>query len=111
MRPLTYRVVSAECAVVRPPVACLLEAMRMGASGCVTRPPRAEEVDVVLARAAEKAHLRRENHSLRIRLRRQEAAEPPVTRHPSLKRPGSTPGHAAPPGVPGRLRGAEGAGA
>lgn len=110
IRRLSHGDLSTETVVVRQPDACPLEAMRMGACGCVTRPPRAEEVDVVLARAAEKAHLRRENHSLRIRLRRQEAAEPLVTRDPSMRRLVSTLEQAAAADVPVLVRGEEGTG-
>jgi len=110
IRRLSDGDLSTETVVVRRPDACPLAAMRMGASGCVTRPPRAEEMDVVLARAAEKAHLRRENHSLRMRLRRQEGAEPLVTRDPSMKRLLSTLEQAAAADIPVLVRGEEGTG-
>ena len=49
-----------------------LEAMRLGAYDYVAKPPRLEELNVLVQKAAEKARLRRENTALRVRLRRHE---------------------------------------
>ena len=49
-----------------------LEAMRLGAYDYLSKPPRLEELHVLVRKAAEKARLRRENVALRVRLRRHE---------------------------------------
>ena len=59
-----------------------LEAMRLGAYDYITKPPRLEELQVLVARAAEKARLRRENVALRVRLRRHEPVQGFVTDDP-----------------------------
>jgi DNA-binding NtrC family response regulator len=110
IRRLADEDLSTESVVVREPDACPLEAMRMGAYGCVTRPPRAEELDVLLARAAEKSHLRRENLSLQMRLRWQEAVEPLVTRDASMRELLSTLERAASAESPVLVRGEMGTG-
>ena len=56
-----------------------LEAMRLGAYDYIAKPPHLEELNVLVAKAAEKARLRRENVSLRVRLRRHESAHGFVT--------------------------------
>ena len=99
-----------ESVVVRQPEACPLEAMRLGAYGCVTRPARAEEVDVLLARAAEMAHLRRQNLFLRMRLQQQERSERLVTCDPAMKQSLVTLERAAPAEIPVLIRGENGSG-
>jgi DNA-binding NtrC family response regulator len=50
-----------------------LEAMKLGAYDYLAKPPRLEELHVLVAKAAEKARLKRENVALRTRLRRHES--------------------------------------
>ncbi len=50
-----------------------IEAMKLGAYDYLSKPVRLEEVEQVVAKAAEKARLRRENSSLRHRLERLES--------------------------------------
>jgi DNA-binding NtrC family response regulator len=50
-----------------------LEAMKLGAYDYLSKPPRLEELHVLVVKAAEKARLRRENVALRTRLRRHES--------------------------------------
>jgi len=99
-----------EAVVVRHPDACPIEAMRRGAYGCLGRPPQAEELDVVLLRAAEKSRLRRENLSLRLRLRRQEVPEPLLARDPAMREVLTTLERAASADVPVLVRGERGTG-
>jgi DNA-binding NtrC family response regulator len=51
-----------------------VEAMRLGAFAYLTRPPRADEVELVAARAMAGARLQRENAALRARAGRADAA-------------------------------------
>jgi len=62
-----------------------LEAMRLGAYDYVAKPPRLEELNVLVQKAAEKARLRRENAALRVRLRHHEPMSGFVTGDPSTK--------------------------
>jgi DNA-binding NtrC family response regulator len=50
-----------------------LEAMKLGAYDYLSKPPRLEELYVLVTKAAEKARLRRENVVLRARLKRHES--------------------------------------
>ena len=56
-----------------------IEAMKLGAYDYLTKPVGIDEVGLVVQRAWEKSRLRRENESLRQRLRRREAPEGLVT--------------------------------
>ncbi len=49
-----------------------LEAVRLGAYDYLSKPPRLDELHVLVVKAAEKARLRRENAALRVRLRHHE---------------------------------------
>ncbi|MFN8095307.1 MAG: sigma-54 dependent transcriptional regulator [Vicinamibacteria bacterium] len=62
-----------------------LEAMRLGAYDYVTKPPRLDELNVLVVKAAEKARLRRENTALRVRLRRHEPLHGFVTADPTTR--------------------------
>jgi DNA-binding NtrC family response regulator len=62
-----------------------LEAMKLGAYDYLAKPPRLEELHVLVAKAAEKARLRRENVALRVRLRRHESVQGFVTEDPATK--------------------------
>ncbi|HKC13760.1 MAG TPA: response regulator, partial [Vicinamibacteria bacterium] len=63
-------------------VSTAIEAMKLGAYDYLTKPARMEELEVRVAKAAEKARLRRENLSLRERLKRQDPAQGLVTEDP-----------------------------
>jgi DNA-binding NtrC family response regulator len=110
VRRMALEDLATESVVVRQPDACPLEAMRLGAYGCVTRPARAEELDVLLARATEKGHLRRQNLSLRMRLRQQEPSERLVTGDPAMKQALVILERAAPAEIPVLIRGENGSG-
>jgi two-component system, NtrC family, response regulator AtoC len=56
-------------------LASAIEAMKLGAYDYLTKPVGIDEVGLVVQRAWEKVRLRRENESLRLRLRRREAPE------------------------------------
>jgi len=66
-------------------VATALEAMKLGAYDYVNKPTRMEELALLVAKAAEKARLRRENLSLRTRLERLEPVRGLVTQDPGMK--------------------------
>src|SRR5207245_10069076 len=66
-------------------VSTALEAMKLGGYDYVTKPARMEEIEVLVAKAAEKARLRRENVSLRVRLQRQEVVEGLISEDPAMK--------------------------
>jgi DNA-binding NtrC family response regulator len=61
-----------------------IEAMKLGAYDYITKPARMDELDLLVAKAAEKALLRRENLSLRARLRREEGVVGLVTQDPAM---------------------------
>lgn len=66
-------------------VATALEAMKLGAYDYLTKPIRMEELELVVAKAAEKARLRRDNSRLRAHLARLEAPAGIVTCDPSMR--------------------------
>src|SRR5258705_13149294 len=66
-------------------VSTAIEAMKLGAYDYVTKPARMEELEMLVLKAAEKARLRRENESLRVRLQRHEPVEGLLTEDPSMK--------------------------
>jgi len=66
-------------------VATALEAMKLGAYDYVTKPTRMEELALLVAKAAEKARLRRENLTLRARIERLEPVRGLVTQDPGMK--------------------------
>ena len=87
-----------------------LEAMRLGAYDYLSKPPRLEELHVLVAKAAEKARLRRENVALRVRLRRHESARGFVTDDPATKQVLATLARAAPSPLPVLIQGETGTG-
>ena len=87
-----------------------LEAMRLGAYDYLSKPPRLEELHVLVAKAAEKARLRRENVALRVRLRRHESAHGFVTDDPAAKQVLATLALAAPSPLPVLVQGETGTG-
>jgi len=62
-----------------------LQAMKLGAYDYLTKPARVEELEVLVQKAAEKARLRRENLSLRVRLERQEPLPGLVTQDSEMR--------------------------
>jgi DNA-binding NtrC family response regulator len=66
-------------------VSTAIEAMKLGAYDYVTKPARMEELEMLVLKAAEKARLRRENESLRIRLQRHEPVQGLLTEDPAMK--------------------------
>jgi DNA-binding NtrC family response regulator len=87
-----------------------LEAMRLGAYDYLSKPPRLEELHVLVAKAAEKARLRRENVALRVRLRRHESAHGFVTDDPAAKQLLAMLARAAPSPLPALIQGETGTG-
>jgi two-component system response regulator AtoC len=87
-----------------------LEAMRLGAYDYLSKPPRLDELQVLVAKAAEKARLRRENVALRVRLRRHESARGFVTDDPATKQVLATLARAAPSPLPVLIQGETGTG-
>ncbi|HXK12578.1 MAG TPA: sigma-54 dependent transcriptional regulator [Vicinamibacteria bacterium] len=62
-----------------------IEAMRLGAYDYLSKPPRIDELHVLLAKAAEKSRLRSENVALRARLRRHEPRHGFLTGDPATR--------------------------
>ena len=87
-----------------------LEAMRLGAYDYVAKPPRLEELGVLVVKAAEKARLRRENAALRVRLRRHEPLQGFVTQDPPTKQMLATLERAATAVLPVLIEGETGTG-
>jgi DNA-binding NtrC family response regulator len=66
-------------------VSTAIEAMKLGAYDYQSKPVRMEELEVLVQKAAEKASLRRENVSLRLRLELQKAPAGIVTEDPAMR--------------------------
>jgi DNA-binding NtrC family response regulator len=62
-----------------------LQAMKLGAYDYQTKPARIDELEVLVEKAAEKARLRQENASLRVRLERQEPVPGLITQDPAMR--------------------------
>jgi DNA-binding NtrC family response regulator len=62
-----------------------IEAMKLGAYDYLTKPPRTDEIEILVNRATEKARLRRENAAFRVRLERQEPLGGLVTEDKGLR--------------------------
>jgi two-component system, NtrC family, response regulator AtoC len=62
-----------------------IEAMKLGAYDYLSKPVRMEEVEVLVQKAAEKASLRRENISLRLRLELQRSPSGIITEDPGMR--------------------------
>jgi DNA-binding NtrC family response regulator len=67
-------------------LATALEAMKLGAYDYITKPSRLEEIELLVAKAAEKARLLWENAALRVRLEGREAYPGLIGRDPALLR-------------------------
>jgi DNA-binding NtrC family response regulator len=62
-----------------------IDALKLGAYGYLTKPARPEELEVLVARAAEKARLRRENVTLKARLQNLDARPGLLTEDPAMR--------------------------
>jgi DNA-binding NtrC family response regulator len=62
-----------------------LQAMKLGAYDYQTKPARIDELEVLVEKAADKARLRRENASLRVRLERQEPVPGLITQDAAMR--------------------------
>jgi DNA-binding NtrC family response regulator len=62
-----------------------IEAMKLGAYDYLSKPVHMEEVEALVRKAAEKASLRRENVSLRLRLELQRAPSGIITEDPGMR--------------------------
>jgi len=87
-----------------------LEAMRLGAYDYLSKPVRLEELRVLVEKAAEKAHLRRENAGLRARLQRHESRSGFVTDDPPTRQMLETLARAAASTMPILIHGETGTG-
>jgi DNA-binding NtrC family response regulator len=91
-------------------VSTAIEAMKLGAYDYVTKPARMEELEMLVLKACEKARLRRENASLRIRLQRHEPVQGLLTEDPSMKEVLATLERVAPSDLPVLIQGDSGTG-
>jgi len=91
-------------------VSTAIEAMKLGAYDYVTKPARMEEIEVLVLKAAEKARLRRENTSLKVRLARQDSAQGIITENPIMKELLATLDRVAPSDLPVLIQGESGTG-
>jgi len=91
-------------------VSTAIEAMKLGAYDYVTKPARMEEIEVLVQKAAEKSRLRRENVSLRVRLRQQDSAQGLVTDGAAMKDLLATVERVAPADLPVLIEGETGTG-
>jgi DNA-binding NtrC family response regulator len=66
-------------------VSTAIEAMKLGAYDYVTKPARMEELEVLVAKAAEKSRLRRENVTLKARLQTMDSHQGLITEDPAMK--------------------------
>jgi DNA-binding NtrC family response regulator len=66
-------------------VSTAIEAMKLGAYDYITKPARMEELEVLVAKAAEKSRLRRENVSLKVRLQALDSNQGLITEDPAMK--------------------------
>jgi DNA-binding NtrC family response regulator len=91
-------------------VSTAIEAMKLGAYDYVTKPARMEEIEVLVQKAAEKARLRRENTSLKVRLDRQDGTQGLITDDPGMKDLLATLERVAPSDLPVLVQGETGTG-
>jgi DNA-binding NtrC family response regulator len=87
-----------------------IEAMKLGAYDYVTKPARMEEIEVLVQKAAEKSRLRRENVSLKVRLRQQDVTQGIITEDPAMKDLLATLERVAPSDLPVLVQGETGTG-
>jgi DNA-binding NtrC family response regulator len=91
-------------------VSTAIEAMKLGAYDYVTKPARMEEIEVLVQKAAEKSRLRRENVSLKVRLRQHDTAPGLITDDPAMKDLLATLERVAPSDLPVLILGETGTG-
>jgi two-component system NtrC family response regulator/two-component system response regulator AtoC len=101
-----------ECIVLtgHADVQTAIEAMKLGAYDYLNKPVRLDEIEVVVQKAAEKARLRSENASLRLRLERHDRSAGLVTDDPALKELLRTLQRVAPSDLPVLVEGETGTG-
>jgi DNA-binding NtrC family response regulator len=87
-----------------------IQAMKLGAYDYVTKPARMEELEVLVAKAAEKSRLRRENSHLRRRLEGHSPTDGIVTDDPSMHELMATLDRVAPSDLPVLIQGESGTG-
>jgi len=87
-----------------------IEAMKLGAYDYLHKPAHLDEIEVVVQKAAEKARLRSENASLRLRLERQDRGEGLVTDDAAMKELLRTLQRVAPSDLPVLVEGETGTG-
>ncbi|HVR71311.1 MAG TPA: sigma-54 dependent transcriptional regulator [Vicinamibacteria bacterium] len=91
-------------------VATAIEAMKLGAYDYVTKPARMEELEVLVAKAAEKSRLRRENVTLKARLRGLDSHQGIITEDAAMKELLATVERVAASDIPVLLQGESGTG-
>jgi two-component system response regulator AtoC len=91
-------------------VSTAIEAMKLGAYDYVTKPARMEEIEVLVQKAAEKSRLRRENVSLKVRLRQHDAGQGLITDDAAMKDLLATLERVAPADLPVLIQGETGTG-
>ncbi|MBI3932992.1 MAG: sigma-54-dependent Fis family transcriptional regulator [Acidobacteria bacterium] len=91
-------------------VSTAIEAMKLGAYDYITKPARMEEIEALVAKAAEKARLRRENVSLKVRLQRQDSLQGIITEDAAMKDLIATLQRVAPSDLPVLVQGESGTG-
>jgi DNA-binding NtrC family response regulator len=87
-----------------------IQAMKLGAYDYVTKPARMEELEILVAKAAEKSRLRRENAHLRRRLEGQVPGDGIVTEDPAMRDLMATVERVAPSDLPVLIQGESGTG-
>ena len=87
-----------------------IQAMKLGAYDYVTKPARMEELEVLVAKAAEKSRLRRENTHLRRRLEGQSPADGIVSDDAAMRDLLATVERVAPSDLPVLIQGESGTG-
>jgi len=87
-----------------------IQAMKLGAYDYVTKPARMEELEVLVAKAAEKSRLRRENTHLRRRLEGQSPADGIVSDDAAMRELLATVERVAPSDLPVLVQGESGTG-
>jgi two-component system response regulator AtoC len=87
-----------------------IEAMKLGAYDYVTKPARMEELEILVAKAAEKSRLRRENAHLRRRLEGHIPGDGIVTDDPAMRDLMATVERVAPSDLPVLIQGESGTG-
>jgi two-component system response regulator HydG len=87
-----------------------IEAMKLGAYDYITKPARINELEILVQKAGEKARLRRENVSLKIRLGNQERGYGLITEDPGMKELMATVARVAPSDLPVLVQGESGTG-